>query len=216
MIHLVLSDKEIRDYATKVPPLIDGFSEESLQSESYDLTIGNIVSKYNSDFKILDLQNQTSIDEAYISIPIPAEGYLIGPKEYVLVSIGEKLNIPCNITAHIRPRTKFTRIGLIVSGQHCNSCYSGFLNLGLYNVNPFAVKIYAGMKLAQIVFEELKSTPSSEKQYRGSYQGEKGTVGADFTSEQALSELLTEKNREKFFQDETAKEVYDILIKGLE
>ena len=44
----------------------------------------------------------------------------------------------------------------------------------------------------------------------------KGTVGADFTSEQALSELLTEKNREKFFQDETAKEVYDILIKGLE
>jgi len=187
-----------------------------LQSESYDLTIGNAISKYNSDFKILDLRDQASIDKAYISVPIPAEGYLIGPKEYVLVSVKERINIPCNITAHVRPRTKFTRIGLIVSGQHCNSSYSGLLNLGLYNVNPFAIKIYAGMKLAQIVFEELKSTPSPKKQYRGSYQGEKGMAGADFSSEKIPLELAARKNMERFFQDEAAQEAYDILLKGLE
>lgn len=86
-----------------------------------------------------------------------------------------------NLTAHIRPRTRFTRLGLIVSDQHCNSTYEGNLKIGLFNATDYAIKIFPGVRVAQIVFEELKEKPSSEKQYRNkvtaAYQHEKQFIG---------------------------------------
>ena len=57
-------------------------------------------------------------------------------------------------------------MGLLVSDQHCNSTYEGNLKLGLFNATDYAIKIFPGVRIAQIVFEELKSTPSSEKMYK--------------------------------------------------
>ena len=213
---MILSDKDIRSYIKSGINLIENFNEDALQSESYDLSIGSTFSKYSSDFKIVDLDNQVSIDNAYISSPIPPSGYILGPKEYILVSIQEKITLPQNITAHVRPRTKFTRIGLIISSQHCNSSYSGNLNLGLFNVNPFAIVIHSGMKIAQIVFEELKSVPSKEKQYSGGYQNEDGTEGALFDTEASVSRL-NQKSREKLFNGNSrAQSAFNLLLEGLE
>ncbi len=213
---MILSDKDIRTYINNGIQLIDHFNENSLQSESYDLSIGTTFSKYSSDFKIVDLENQLSIDNAYISAPIPPSGYVLGPKEYILVSIAEKISLPENLSAHIRPRTKFTRIGLIVSNQHCNSSYSGNLNLGLLNVNPFAIVIHSGMKIAQIVFEELKSIPSKEKQYKGSYQHEEGTEGALFSSELLSSHVPTDLLNDAYSNSNSARSAFSLLLEGLE
>lgn len=106
---------------------------------------------------------------------------MISPKEYVLVSLQETISLPDNLTALIRPRTRFTRLGLIVSDQHCNSTYEGNLKIGLFNATDYAIKIFPGVRVAQIVFEELKEKPSSEKQYRNkvtaAYQHEKQFIG---------------------------------------
>lgn len=208
---MILTDIEIRKLVNE-KNMITKFDEESLQSESYDLSIGNQISKYKPDFKIMDLSNQKDIDNAYEIINFPKEGYLLGPNEYILVSIKEKLNIPQNINAHIRPRTRYTRIGLLVSSQHCTSSYSGILNLGLLNANPFAVKIFSGMKIAQIVFEELTNIPSPEKQYHkhGIYQNESGTLGANFTDE-----ITIEGTKDKIANDVKAIEFYQLLKEGL-
>ena len=113
---------------------------------------------------------------------LPASGYVLSPKEYVLVSLNENIALPESITAHIRPRTRFTRLGLLVSDQHCNSTYEGNLKLGLFNATDYAIKIFPGVRIAQIVFEELKSTPSSEKMYKNKvnavYQNEQEFRGA--------------------------------------
>lgn len=213
---MILSDKDIRLYIEKGINLIEPFEENSLQSESFDLSIGNTFSKYNADFKIVDLENQVSIDNAYTSYPLPPSGYILGPKEYILVSIAEKITLPENITAHVRPRTKFTRIGLIVSNQHCNSSYSGNLNLGLLNVNPFAIVIHSGMKIAQIVFEELKSVPTKNKQYNGSYQNEDGTEGALFNTEISTSRSALPHRNNRFKNDVLAQSAFTKLMEGLE
>ena len=109
-----------------------------------------------------------------------------------------------NLTAHIRPRTRFTRLGLLVSDQHCNSTYSGNLKLGVYNATNFPIKILPNIKIAQIVFEELKSVPSLEKQYKNKlnavYQQEKDFIGAKFSDEirqkieKAVNIVLGEEN----------------------
>ena len=209
---MILTDKEIRDYVGADIPLIENFKEESLQSESYDLSLGKVVSRLDSKFKILRLDQQETIDNLYLREKVPDSGYLLGPGEYILISVEEKINMPEHLTAHIRPRTKFTRVGLLVSGQHCNSSYSGNLSLGLYNATPFSICIKPGMKVAQIVFEELRSVPSRQKQYREKssavFQNETLIRGSDFGNESINKLQDLEGNPD-------AQKAYQSLIDGL-
>ena len=81
---------------------------------------------------------------------ITDEGFLINPKEYILVSLNETLNIPEKINAHIRPRTRFIRAGLYVSAQNCNSTYAGNLKIGVFNFLNIPIKIYKNKKCGKI------------------------------------------------------------------
>lgn len=190
---MILTDKEIRELCLDKKNrkdrggLIEPFSEDALQSESYDLAIGTEIEVLKKDVRCLSLLEQESIDSMYDEIDLAVSGYIISPKEYILVSLKEKVSLPDNITAHIRPRTRFTRLGLIVSDQHCNSTYSGKLRIGIFNATDYPIKIFPGIRIAQMVFEELKSKPSEEKMYKNKknavYQGEEKFVGAKFSDE---------------------------------
>ena len=190
---MILTDKEIRKlcidtkFQKNSESLISPFSETALQSESYDLAIGNMVAVLKKEIKCISLYDQNDIDSMYEERELPISGYTSSPKEYLLVSLSEKINLPDNITAHIRPRTKFTRLGLLVSDQHCNSTYTGNLKIGLFNATNYAIKIYPGIRIAQMVFEELKSRPSEMKQYKNkknaAYQNEEKFIGAKLSDE---------------------------------
>ncbi len=180
---MILTDKSIRELCreSNTAPLIKPFVEESLQSESYDLTIGSNIAVLKKELKCLDIKKQQEIDSIYEVKLLNDEGYIISPKEYVLVSLREKLTLTENITAHIRPRTRYTRMGLLISDQHCNSTYSGMLQIGLFNATDYAIKIFPGVKIAQIVFEELVGVPSENKLYKNkanaAYQNENSFIG---------------------------------------
>lgn len=183
---MILVDKDIRNLCKKENEckqmLISPFNEMSLQSESYDLSVGDTIAIMKKEIKCLTLKDQDEIDNIYDEIDLQNAGYILSPKEYILVSLKEHISLPENITAHIRPRTRFTRLGLLVSDQHCNSTYSGNLKIGIFNATDYAITIYPEMKIAQIVFEELKTIPSEEKQYKNkktaAYQNEQDFIGA--------------------------------------
>lgn len=188
---MILTDKEIRELCVEIKgrknTLIEPFSEHALQSESYDLAIGGNIAVLKKNIKCVDLNDQNSIDDMYEEIDLLDSGYIISPKEYILVSLKEKVNLSDEITAHIQPRTRFTRLGLIVCDQHCNSTYNGKLKIGLFNATDFPIRIFPGIRIAQMVFEELKSKPSEEKLYKNKanavYQGEDKFIGARFSDE---------------------------------
>ena len=124
---MILTDKDIRALCTNekksTAGMINPFFEESLQSESYDLAIGKRIAVLKKEVRCIDITDQNKIDSIYDEMELPASGYVLSPKEYVLVSLRENIALPESITAHIRPRTRFTRLGLLVSDQHCNSTY---------------------------------------------------------------------------------------------
>ena len=177
---MILTDKKIRDLCEK-NDMISPFKEEALQSESYDLSIGSKIYVINQDIRELDLDDKLSLDNLYKEVKITNEGFLINPKEYVLVSLNETLNIPEKINAHIRPRTRFIRAGLYVSAQNCNSTYSGNLKIGVFNFLNIPIRIYKNKKICQIIFEELEDIPTDKKQYKNkdnaTYQNEKEFIG---------------------------------------
>ena len=189
VIDMVLTDNQIRALCTKgtEKALITPFNEDALQSESYDLCIDDEVSLLKKDVRYIELEGQEKIDSLYITTKIPEYGFELRPKEYCMVALKEEITLPDYLTAHIRPRTKFTRVGLIISDQHCNSTYSGVLRLGLFNATDNVIKIKPNLRVAQIVFEELKGIPSEHKLYKNkknaSYQNEKAFIGAKFSDE---------------------------------
>lgn len=161
---MVLTDKKIREFVEK-SQLITPFCDENLQSESYDVTIGTELTVMKKESYCIDISKRADIEDVYYHIDISKDGYTISPKEYVLVSLGESIKLPNSLTAHLRPKTRYTRLGLIVSSQHCNSTYNGILRIGLFNATEYPIRIYAGCVIAQLVFEELDGVPSLEKLY---------------------------------------------------
>lgn len=198
---MVLTDKEIRKLCVDDAPMISPFDEEKLQGASYDVSMSGQVSIFRKSVQTICLQDQVTVDAIYQTIDISNGKYVMASHEYILVSIQERVRIPENIIAHIRPRTRFTRMGLIVSSQHCNPTYEGNLQIGLFNASPNAIEILPGLKIAQLVFEQLSGTPTEEKLYKNkknaAYQGESGFRGAKFENTefsgeaQKLFEALT-------------------------
>ena len=181
---MILTDKKIRELVN-TKSMIVPFVEENLQSESYDVTLGNRITIFKKEICCLDVAEQDEIENIYEELDIAHEGYVLSPKEYILVSLAEKINLPEDISAHIRPKTRYTRLGLIVSDQHCNSTYSGNLRIGIFNATEYPIRIREGYTIAQLIFDELNEVPSEEKQYRNKenahYQNENGEFrGAKF------------------------------------
>ena len=183
-VAMVLTDKKIRELVKK-EELIVPFNESNLQSESYDVTIGTEITDLSKEIHCIDISKQETVDNIYINIDISENGYIISPKQYLLVSLRETLKVPDDITVHLRPKTRYTRLGLLVTDQHCNSTYSGHLRIGLFNATEYPIHIYPDYTIAQLVFEELEEVPSSEKLYKNRedvhYQNENGAFrGAKF------------------------------------
>ena len=183
-VAMVLTDKKIRELVKK-EELIVPFNESNLQSESYDVTIGTEITELSKEIHCIDISKQETVDNIYINIDISENGYIISPKQYLLVSLRETLKVSDDITVHLRPKTRYTRLGLLVTDQHCNSTYSGHLRIGLFNATEYPIHIYPDYTIAQLVFEELEEVPSSEKLYKNRedvhYQNENGAFrGAKF------------------------------------
>lgn len=156
----------------KKEELIVPFNESNLQSESYDVTIGTEITELSKEIHCIDISKQETVDNIYINIDISENGYIISPKQYLLVSLRETLKVPDDITVHLRPKTRYTRLGLLVTDQHCNSTYSGHLRIGLFNATEYPIHIYPGYTIAQLVFEKnwkkyrlLKNCIKIEKMY---------------------------------------------------
>ena len=177
---VILNDIEIKKLA-KEKNLISPFDDAYLQGESYDLHLGDEVSVLKSSKAFIDLGDSKTLDCMYEHHKLNDLGFLIEPNQFVLVSLLETITLPDFLSAEIRPRTRFIRAGIFVSGQHCSSTYSGKLRVGLYNMQRRPIRIREGIGICQVVFEQLSAPPSDEKQYRNKvnarYQDEKDFRG---------------------------------------
>lgn len=190
---MILNDIDIRKRVLNFQslkmekPLISPFFEAQLQGASYDVTLDNEIVFIKPTNKVVDLKSRTQVNETYEKHIIGEEGIILMPHSCALITLKETFYIPPDLTAHIRPKTRCTRLGLFVSGQHINPDSVCKLNLGVYNMtnNPFC--IYAGISIAQIVFENMSGIPSRDKLYQtktdSHYAQDIAFVGADFSDE---------------------------------
>lgn len=145
-----------------------------------------MIRKFKDEFKKISLYDKNEIEDCVEEVSIEY-GYDLRPNEYILVQLNEYINMPDDLTAHIRPRTTFTKIGLILSSQHINPSYDGQLQLGLYNSTPYVIELIPKLTIGQLVFEQLSEEVDKTYLYRNKvnskYQNEKGFVGSKIYDE---------------------------------
>lgn len=100
----------------------------------------------------------------------------VAPNEYVLIQTKEVLSIPNDIMGRIAEKNSKMRLGLKVDGPHYHPGHeSTKAYLRVHNISNNIISIKSGDKIAQIIFEELKSVP--EHPYSSTFQHEMRYVG---------------------------------------
>lgn len=159
--------------------VLENYDKKYISSASCDVSMSSKILKIKKSFKPIDLSEPEKIENMYEQIDIK-DDYNLKPHECIFVILNEKIKMPNNIIAHIRPRTSLSRLGIIINLQHINAGYKGVLNIAMYNMSPNTYKIKPGTRIGQIVFEELTDGITDDLLYgkEENYQNEEGTQGS--------------------------------------
>lgn len=153
---MILSGNDIKKYI-KEKNILENYDLDNIHSSSYDFSLANTIIKFQKTNSVISLANVEQINNLYEIKNIKEKGYHLKANECILISLKEIIHLPNHLCAHIRPRTSISRLGLYVNFQHINPGYKGTLSLPIYNFSPNTYHLTPGLKLGQIVFEELSN-----------------------------------------------------------
>lgn len=166
---MVLSDSDIKRELEagniRVDPAVQ---PADIQPSSLDVHLGNQVSRVSDAHpairRVIDVGHPdigTIFDELCVTKDIPEDGYELGPGEFILSSIQERIALCSRIAARIEGTSTLARFGLAVhsTAPTVHATYGGYLKLELSNHGGLPIILRPGMKIAQLIFEYLK-TPS--------------------------------------------------------
>lgn len=154
---MILSDRSIKEKLANGEISIEPFSEEFVQPASYDLHLDKNILIFDTDnHNLIDVRKP--VDDLMIKLEIDdIGGYTIKPGEFVLANVKEITGVDSKHVGRLEGKSSLARMGLIIHAT------AGFLDPGnklrltleIANLSPLPIKIYEGMKIAQLAFEEL-------------------------------------------------------------
>jgi dCTP deaminase len=180
---MILSDRAIKEKIKDGSIVIEPFSEEFLQPATYDLHLDKYFLVFNKEsVAMIDVKKKQ--DKLMREIKVSEkEGFIIHPGEFVLANVKEITGVDDTHVGRLEGKSSLGRIGLIVHAT------AGFLDPGnklrmtleLANVSPLPIKIYPGMKIAQMAFEVLDGKcerPYGTKSLKNKYAGDLKVKGS--------------------------------------
>lgn len=204
----VLSDariiEKVYDEALKIEPFI----YEHIQPASIDLTLGKKIKRPKKDIKfgvnVFDSQK-----EIYDEIEIG--DYELKSGEFIVASICERIELPADLCGFVKNRSSLARSGIDVGmANYVNPGYKGVLTIAVKNVNTIPIKIHAGMRICQLVFEDVEPEARTDygKKSDAKYQEEKGS---------GLSKLELESEFIEYLSGNTnGKDISEFLFERIE
>ena len=198
---MLLNDLQIIDRLTRsdrkrivVNPIID--LNAQLGPSSLDVRLG-------SNFRIVKSQLHTHLEPTkpeeeierdvsnYTEMITVSEdpfkgGFVLHPGTFVLASTLEYIRLPNDITARLEGRSSWARIGLLVhaTAGFVDQGYSGTLTFELCNLGLTPIKLYVGLRLAQLCFYQTMESlhPYANRPY-AKYMGQIGPAPSYFYKE---------------------------------
>ena len=150
--------------------------QEQLQPASFDVRLSDSFSiidynDYIGNQISLDTKNKDNIKYKNYT----RDEWILQPREFVLGSTIEKINLPKNVAAIVEGKSSLARMGLSVqNAAWINPGFSGQITLELFNNNKIPIILRSGEFIAQIIFLRLESNPM--RRYNGQYNDQIGAT----------------------------------------
>jgi len=188
---MILSDREIRLAVERrhisLTPLP---AVGNLSSTSIDLTLDEELTLWQPPAEVAGAlvvrPHDAAFDlgellEAYgVKVILPAGGFVMEPWSFLLAWTLERVQLPpaSRLAARVEGRSTLARLGL---GIHVTAptIHAGFgstgdpnylgapIRLEIWNIGPFRIQLEKGMRVCQLILEEVHGTP--EKGYTGTF-----------------------------------------------
>ncbi len=152
---------EIKKGNVKISP----FNKKNLGPASYDLSLANEFLIYNKSMKeVIDIEEEYTKHMKKVktnALLLPPYGFAIGITK-------EKISLSGNMAAWLGGRSRYARLGLQI---HMTAAFiqPGIRNkqaLEIFNNSPNTLRINAGTKICQIIFERAEGSAS----YNGKFK----------------------------------------------
>jgi len=175
----MLSDIEIIEGVENGTIFIEPFSKDCVQPASYDLHLDNEFRVYKPHkTELIDTKKSVSGFMENIRIE-DDESFVLHPGSFALALIKEKTGVNAAHVARLEGKSSIGRLGLLIHTT------AGFLDPGnnlkltleLFNASPLPIKLYPGMKIAQIAFLRLGKEsvrPYGSEGLGSKYYGDEG------------------------------------------
>lgn len=149
---MILTDHTITAEMNKGNIVIEPFNSANLGTNSYDVTLSNTLILYTE--RVLDVKKKNPS----APIIIPEEGIVLQPNIVYLASTIEYTKTLRHVPI-LMGKSSLGRLGLFihVTAGFGDVGFGGHWTLELVCVQP--IRIYAGMKIAQIVYNDITEMP---------------------------------------------------------
>jgi dCTP deaminase len=179
---MILSDRDIKARLDRGDLSIGPLSDAALQIQpaSVDLRLGNEFLIYHAArVSCLDPREPESIAAAMDRVVVdPERAFVLHPGEFALGTTEERVRMPADLVGMVDGRSSIGRLAVVVhaTAGFIDPGFEGQITLELSNIGSIPVKLYPGMRIAQIVLHQL--TSAAEQPYgvaRGSnYNNQSG------------------------------------------
>lgn len=157
-----------------VTPLVD---DKQVSEGSIDLRLNTefIVTKRTKFGSIDPVTNRLELDSlimgyqerTYVKL---GDGLNLHPNQWILGSSLEYIKLPNDLMAYVVGRSSWGRLGLIIAtAPIVHPRYAGVITLELANLGDAPLKLYPGIRVAQLVLHKTKKgetlSPPSKYQY---------------------------------------------------
>jgi len=184
----VLSDVSILEAVETGRLGISPFDGECVEPCSVDLRLGNSFHVFRECEDEIDVK---SLPEDLVDIIDVADGeaFTLRPGAFVLAPTQETVTLSGDLMAILDGKSSLGRLGIHVHATAgvVDAGFSGRLTLELSNVTPRPVKLYPGMRIAQIVLFDLSTlaarpygTASLGSKYQGASDVMESRYGDNF------------------------------------
>lgn len=176
---MILTDTTLRKEIADGRLQIDPFTEANIQPSSIDLILGNQFRVFKNIHKAY-LDVKEPVDEMMELVTIPeGEPAVIHPGEFVLGTTVERIGIPADMVGILEGRSSLGRIGIIVhsTAGYFDPGWDGEATLEISNLGRVPVRLYPGMRIAQMVFyraTEPATVPYGSEKSNNKYKRQVG------------------------------------------
>lgn len=159
---MFLSDVDILAALKKKEILIEDFDPQRLQPASYDVLLGNEFMLFDQNAGLIDPRKATEKYMRKVFVK-DDDAFTLEAGQFALAMTRDYFGVGAGHCCHIMGKSSLARLGLLIHTT------AGFVDPGnelnatleLFNVNSLPMKLYPGMKIAQIAFCTLE-TPAQK------------------------------------------------------